>query len=127
MCQLRQPKNQICLKLKVNNNKNLLYHLPENTIHNIKNIIQLILLFRLIRNSEMIKLRKKVQKNMYKKVKSTKATINNQIERVADKSDQINKKYQVLNLNLIIRSQEKGLIITIKCQWTNLIKSTKFY
>jgi len=64
---------------------------------------------------------------MYKKVKSTKATINNQIERVADKSDQINKKYQVLNLNLIIRSQEKGLIITMKCQWTNLIKSTKFY
>ena len=67
-----------------------------------------------------------MQISMRKQVKFIKASWNNQGERVSERYGQINQKDQVLNLNLVILSQEKtGPIITMKCQWLNLIKSMK--
>ena len=54
---------------------------------------------------------------MRKQVKFIKASWNNQGERVSERYGQINQKDQVLNLNLVILSQEKtDPIITMKCQ-----------
>ena len=67
-----------------------------------------------------------MQISMRKQVKFIKASWNNQGERVSERYGQINQKDQVLNLNLVILSQEKtDPIITMKCQWLNLIKSMK--
>ena len=67
-----------------------------------------------------------MQISMRKQVKFIKASWNNQGERVSERYSRINQKDQVLNLNLVILSQEKtGPIITMKCQWLNLIKSMK--
>ena len=58
-----------------------------------------------------------MQISMRKQVKFIKASWNNQGERVSERYGQINQKDQVLNLNLVILSQEKtGPIITMKCQ-----------
>ena len=54
---------------------------------------------------------------MRKQVKFIKASWNNQGERVSERYSRINQKDQVLNLNLVILSQEKtGPIIIMKCQ-----------
>ena len=67
-----------------------------------------------------------MQISMRKQVKFIKASWNNQGERVSERYSRINQKDQVLNLNLVILSQEKtGPIIIMKCQWLNLIKSRK--
>ena len=58
-----------------------------------------------------------MQISMRKQVKFIKAPWNNQGERVSERYSRINQKDQVLNLNLVILSQEKtDPIITMKCQ-----------